>query len=50
MRAREQGGLIGEAIGRELYDHEKDPQEGINVAGLPDYKPVVEELSARLWK
>lgn len=49
-RERERGGPIGEVVGRELYDHDRDPHEGINVAGLPEHKPVVDEMSERLWK
>jgi len=34
--------------GRELYDHEADPQELTNLADKPEYKTVVAELSAQL--
>jgi iduronate 2-sulfatase len=36
------------AEGRELYDHQNDPQELINRADDPNYKQVVEDLSALL--
>ncbi len=41
------------AAGRELYDHQTDPDENINAAGLSDHKALVEELSQQLhagWK
>ena len=34
--------------GRELYDHESDPDEKINLAGRPGYADVIGKLSARL--
>jgi arylsulfatase A-like enzyme len=37
----------------ELYDHEKDPNEDVNVAKLPENAAVVKELSDLLhagWK
>ena len=30
----------------ELYDHDVDPQEYVNLAGDPDYSTVVEEMRA----
>ena len=33
---------------RMLYDHQKDPDENVNVAGNPEYRNVVEKLSAAL--
>jgi arylsulfatase A-like enzyme len=38
----------GELAARELYDHQTDPQENENVAGLPANEPVMEGLSAQL--
>jgi len=37
----------------ELYDHETDPQENINIAEDPEHKELVRQLSSRLaagWK
>jgi arylsulfatase A-like enzyme len=33
-----------------LYDHKKDPDENVNVAGLPEYAQLVEKLAGRLEK
>ena len=38
----------GKVIARMLFDHKKDPEENVNVAGLPEYKKIVEELSEKL--
>ncbi len=35
-------------VGVELYDHEKDPGENINLAKRPEYEDIVGELSAKL--
>ena len=35
-------------VAYELYDHTKDPQENINIAGLPDNAQIVKKLSAML--
>ena len=40
--------IWSENYGTELYDHDKDPQENINVAGIPKYAPLVKELSETL--
>jgi len=43
----------GSAAAVEVYDHEKDPQENVNVAGLPENAALVEKLAAQLqagWK
>ncbi len=37
-----------EYVAHELYDHQTDPQENINVASLPDNRDVVKQLDARL--
>ncbi|MCE2557550.1 MAG: DUF4976 domain-containing protein [Acidobacteria bacterium] len=34
--------------GQELYDHDADPNEWTNLASLPEYASVVEELAAFL--
>ena len=31
-----------------LYDHRKDPQENMNVAGNPEYAPVIEQMKKQL--
>lgn len=38
----------GEVMARELYDHEKDPHENVNVAGELEYTPDVKRLSEML--
>lgn len=38
----------GNVFARMLYDHEKDPKETVNVAELPEYDEVVNELSAKI--
>jgi arylsulfatase A-like enzyme len=43
-------GDASQVIARELYDHESDPRETINVAGDADRGDVVKELSERLKK
>ena len=40
--------LRGELIGRELFDHFKDPQENKNLAGKIEYSKTVELLSDQL--
>jgi iduronate 2-sulfatase len=34
--------------GRELYDHQADPQELTNLADRPEHAPMIAELSAQL--
>lgn len=36
------------ALGAELYDHETDPEELVNLAGRPDSASIVKRLSRRL--
>ena len=36
-----------EYVARELYDHQRDPAENVNVAGRPEYGAVLAELEAR---
>ena len=31
-----------------LYDHSKDPQENVNVAGNPEYSPVIKQMQKQL--
>jgi arylsulfatase A-like enzyme len=41
------------ALGRELYDHEKDPAENVNLAGVAEHKATAARLSKMLkagWK
>jgi arylsulfatase A-like enzyme len=43
----------GTEVARELYDHQNDPQENVNVADRPENKAVVEELTKQMqagWK
>ncbi|MCF7817606.1 MAG: sulfatase [Kiritimatiellales bacterium] len=43
----------GKVVAVELYDHDKDPGENVNVAGSPENADVVRKLSAQLdagWK
>ncbi|WP_168433614.1 sulfatase [Pontiella sulfatireligans] len=35
----------GEVVGRELYDYEADPNETRNVAGMPEYSPVLTDMT-----
>jgi len=39
---------MGGEAGRELYDHDTDPEEITNLANDPDYGRIVEELSVQL--
>jgi iduronate 2-sulfatase len=39
----------GKVLARELYDHEKDPQENVNAVAQPEYKQDVQRL-ARILK
>ncbi|UCE48084.1 MAG: sulfatase [Phycisphaerales bacterium] len=38
----------GQIMARELYDHEKDPHENVNVAGESKYKQEIQQLSEML--
>jgi iduronate 2-sulfatase len=38
----------GDVMGVELYDHQTDPQENINLAGRAASRRVVDQLSAQL--
>ena len=38
----------GEILERELYDHDTDPGEYYNLAGVPQYTETVAELSKLL--
>ena len=41
---------ISKKSGDELYDHDKDPNEWVNLANNPEYKNVIAELKKRLPK
>ncbi len=36
-------------VDQELYDHESDPEENLNIAGNPDQKTRLAQLSKQLW-
>ena len=38
----------GEVLARELYDHQKDPQENINAVAQEEYKQDIERLAQML--
>ena len=38
----------GKVLARELYDHEKDPQENVNAVAQPQYKQDVGRLARML--
>jgi iduronate 2-sulfatase len=40
----------GEVLTRELYDHDKDPQENVNAADQPEYKSDIKRLCGMLEK
>lgn len=45
--------MNGKIVGFELYDHQADPDENVNLAGQPEFKETVAELSRQLhagWK
>jgi hypothetical protein len=37
-----------EVMARELYDHNKDPQENVNAVDEPQYEPDVQQLARML--
>ena len=37
-------------VGKELFDHHTDPEENMNIAGLPDNSDLVKLLSEKLEK
>lgn len=42
-----------EVVGQELFDHDTDPDENMNIAGIPENRNLVEMLSEKLnagWK
>jgi arylsulfatase A-like enzyme len=50
---KENGKPVGQPIGRELYDHQEDPEESVNIAGRPENAALVKRLSEQLatgWK
>jgi arylsulfatase A-like enzyme len=43
----------GSEAARELYDHQNDPREDVNIAARPENKALVEELTKQMqagWK
>ena len=38
----------GDFLSNELFDHETDPQENINIANKPEHKETVELISQQL--
>ena len=40
----------GEVLARELYDHNRDPQENVNVVGKEKYEKIVDRCSQKLDK
>ncbi len=38
----------GHVVARELYDHEDDPAETVNLAGQPQHAKTMEKLAAQL--
>jgi arylsulfatase A-like enzyme len=39
-----------EVLARELYDHQKDPQENVNLAVQADYASLIDALAAQMEK
>jgi iduronate 2-sulfatase len=39
-----------EVLARELYDHQEDPQENVNLAVQADYASMIDELAAQMEK
>ena len=37
-------------VSRMLYDHEKDPNENLNISGNPEMAPIIEDLEKRLLR
>ena len=45
--------IKGEIIARELYDHQNDPEENLNIADWPEHRQLIQRLSYLLsvgWK
>jgi len=38
----------GQPVAAELYDHQNDPQENVNLAGRPEHKELIAELAKQL--
>ena len=38
----------GEVVARELYDHQTDPQENLNIAGKPDHAELLAQLANQM--
>lgn len=43
-------GIAGDLAAIELYDQRSDPNENTNVAGVDDFKPIVDRLSKQLHR
>ncbi|MEL7120967.1 MAG: hypothetical protein AAFO07_16055 [Bacteroidota bacterium] len=43
-------GTTDELVARDLFDHETDPDENVNIANLKENEGLVEKLSKRLNK
>jgi iduronate 2-sulfatase len=40
----------GETIARELYDHETDPAENVNIASRPEQAELLKALNLQMWQ
>ena len=39
-----------EVVATELYDHDSDPSESVNVASLPEHKALLSDLHRQMWQ
>jgi iduronate 2-sulfatase len=42
--------MSGETIARELYDHETDPAENVNIASRPEQAELLKALNLQMWQ